>query len=103
VPGSIEHIALAAPLMIVCAIGQPFFATCIVLKTSMRGAGATHLVMRWAFASMIFYRIGVLHLLDQCELLNLTRVWMVMTCDTATQAGIFIWLHLRGDWLKARV
>lgn len=103
VPGSIEHIALAAPLMIVCAIGQPFFATCIILKTSMRGAGATHLVMRWAFASMLFYRVGVLHLLSHYELLDLTRVWWVMTCDTATQAGVFIWLHLRGDWLKAKV
>jgi putative MATE family efflux protein len=103
VPGSAEHIALAGSLMIVCAIGQPFFATCIILKTSMRGAGATHLVMRWAFASMIFYRIGVLHVMDHYQLLDLTRVWMVMTCDTATQAGIFIWLHLRGDWLKARV
>jgi len=103
VPGSMEHIALAAPLMIVCAIGQPFFATCIILKTSMRGAGATHLVMRWAFASMIFYRIGVLHVMNHFELLDLTRVWLVMTCDTATQAAIFIWLHLRGDWLRARV
>lgn len=103
VPGSAEHIALAAPLMIVCAVGQPFFATCIVLKTSMRGAGATHLVMCWAFASMIFYRIGVLHVMNQHEMLDLTRVWMVMTCDIITQAGIFIWLHLRGDWLRAKV
>lgn len=103
VPGSAEHIALAAPLLVVCAIGQPFFATCIVLKTSMRGAGATHLVMRWAFASMIFYRVGVLHLMNHHEMLDLAQVWMVMTCDIITQAGIFAWLHMRGDWLRAKV
>jgi len=103
VPGSEGYVDLAAPLLLVCAISQPFFATCIVLKTSMRGAGATHLVMRWSFASMLFYRILVLHLLAAQGWLNLTGVWIVMTVDIVTQAGVFIWLHLRGDWLRARV
>jgi len=103
VPGSEGHVGMAAPLLLVCALAQPFFATCIVLKTSMRGAGATHLVMRWSFASMLFYRILVLHLLASQGWINLTGVWIVMTVDIVTQAGIFIWLHLRGDWLRARV
>ncbi len=103
IPGSEGHVELAAPLLLVCAISQPFFATCIVLKTSMRGAGATHLVMRWSFASMIFYRILVLHLLAGQGWLNLTGVWIVMSADLVTQAVIFIRLHLRGDWLRARV
>ena len=103
VPGSEGHVELAAPLLLVCAISQPFFATCIVLKTSMRGAGATHLVMRWSFASMIFYRILVLHTLAHMGWISLTGVWIVMAVDLVTQAAIFIWLHLRGDWLRARV
>ena len=56
-PGSELHLRLAAPLLVVCALAQPFFATCIILKTSMRGAGATHIVMRWSFGSMFFYRV----------------------------------------------
>jgi|GEM_PF-5119151 len=30
-------------------MAQPFFATYIILKSAMRGAGATGMVMRWAF------------------------------------------------------
>jgi putative MATE family efflux protein len=102
-PGSDLHVGLAAPLLVVCAVAQPFFATCIVLKSSMRGAGATHLVMRWSFASLLFYRVLVLYTLSSMDLLTLTGVWIVLSLDILTQAGIFIWLHLRGDWLRARV
>ncbi len=102
-PGSDVHRQLAAPLLVVCAFTQPFFATCIVLKTTMRGAGATRMVMRWAFSSMIFYRIGVIWLLSQSEWLSLTSIWVVLGLDQLTQALIFTRLHLRGDWLRAKV
>ncbi|MGE9269367.1 MAG: MATE family efflux transporter, partial [Verrucomicrobiales bacterium] len=61
-PDSAMHVNLAAPLLIVCAVGQPFFASCIVLKTSMRGAGATGMVIRNSFGSMLFFRVGMLAL-----------------------------------------
>ncbi|RYD62743.1 MAG: MATE family efflux transporter, partial [Verrucomicrobiaceae bacterium] len=61
-PKSELHRHLASPLVLICAVAQPFFATCIILKTSMRGAGATTTVMRWSFGSMIFYRIGMMWL-----------------------------------------
>lgn len=53
-PRSGLHADLAGPLLVVCAFTQPFFATCIILKTTMRGAVATKLVMTWAFSSMLF-------------------------------------------------
>ena len=102
-PGSGLHLRLAAPLLVVCAMTQPFFATCIILKTSMRGAGATHLVMRWAFGSMLFYRVFVLCVLPEFVQITLTGVWMVMGLDLVTQAVIFSRLHFRGKWLDARV
>jgi len=102
-PGSELHAELAAPLLVVCALAQPFFATCIILKTSMRGAGATNMVMRWSFGSMIFYRVIVLTVLAKMEMLSLTGVWIVLTMDLITQAGIFIWLHFQGKWLGAKV
>jgi Na+-driven multidrug efflux pump len=102
-PGSELHIGLAAPLLVVCAMAQPFFATCIVLKTAMRGAGATGIVMRWSFASMLFYRVGLLWWLTQHQWLTLTGVWIVMSVDLFTQALIFTWLHFRGAWLHAKV
>jgi Na+-driven multidrug efflux pump len=102
-PGSGLHSQLAAPLLVVCALTQPFFATCIILKTSMRGAGATHIVMRWAFGSMLFYRVLVLSVLPEFVPLTLTGVWIVLGLDLLTQAVIFSRLHVRGAWLDARV
>jgi putative MATE family efflux protein len=102
-PGSELHLRLAAPLLVVCALAQPFFATCIILKTSMRGAGATHIVMRWSFGSMIFYRVLVLWAMEHFGVATLTRVWIVLSLDLFTQAIIFTRLHFRGKWLDARV
>jgi putative MATE family efflux protein len=102
-PGSEFHVKLAAPLLVVCAIAQPFFATCIILKTTMRGAGATRLVMRYAFSSMLFYRIGVLWVLSSYHFISLTGVWIVLSLDLFTQAILFTRLHFKGDWLDAKV
>ena len=102
-PGSGLHLELAGPLLVVCALSQPFFATCIILKTSMRGAGATNLVMRWAFSSMLFYRIGVLWVLSHFGWITLTGVWIVLGLDLLTQAIVFTRLHYKGAWLDAKV
>jgi Na+-driven multidrug efflux pump len=96
-------VTLAAPLLVVCAITQPFFATCIMLKTTMRGAGATRLVMRWAFTSMLFYRIVVLWVLSSFNLISLTGVWIVLSLDLFTQAIVFSRLHFKGQWLDTKV
>lgn len=102
-PGSELHLRLAAPLLLVCALAQPFFATCIILKTSMRGAGATHIVLRWSFGSMIFHRVIVLWAMDHFGVATLTRVWIVLSLDLFVQALVFAWLHVRGKWLDASV
>lgn len=102
-PGSEVHVELAGPLLVVCAVTQPFFATCIILKTTMRGAGATRLVMRWAFSSMLFYRIGVLWVLSSLDWISLTGVWIVLGVDLLTQAIVFSRLHFKGRWLDAKV
>lgn len=102
-PGSEVHLELAAPLLVVCALGQPFFATCIVLKTSMRGAGATGMVIRYAFGSMFFFRVLVLGLYAHFGTPSLRTVWIIMACDLVTQALIFSRLYFRGKWLDAKV
>lgn len=102
-PNSTLHRDLAAPLLLVCAIYQPFFATCIVLKTTMRVAGATGDVMRWSYGSMILFRVIVLWLLSKAGILTLWWVWMIFAADVFVQASIFSWLHFRGKWLKAKV
>lgn len=101
--GSAEHLHLAAPLLVVCAFSQPAFATCILLKTTMRGAGATPLVMKWAFSIMVFFRIGVLFYFKSTGYLTLIGVWTIFAIDLTVQAIVFSWLHFRGKWLEARV
>ncbi len=101
-PGSELHLRLAAPLLVVCAITQPFFATCIIMKTSMRGAGATRTVMLGSFSSMIFYRIIVLSLLPHFTQPTLIAVWIIFGLDLLTQAAIFTRLHFKGRWLDAQ-
>ncbi len=102
-PGSELHLRLAAPLLIVCAMAQPFFATCIILKTSMRGAGATAVVMRWSFGTMFFYRVLVLWVMPHFMTPTLIAVWIVFSLDQVTQAAIFSRLHFKGRWLDANV
>ena len=98
-----EHLSMATPLLIVCAFSQPAFATCILLKTTMRGAGATRLVMTWAFSIMLIFRIGVLSYWNATGTLTLVGVWTVFAIDLTVQALVFSWLHFRGNWLDARV
>lgn len=102
-PGSELHLHLAAPLLVVCAFSQPFFATGIILKTSMRGAGATRMVMQWSFAIMLFYRVLLLWVLVRHAGLTLTGVWVIFSLDLFTQSVVFARLHFRGKWLDARV
>ena len=102
-PASSMHVDLASPLLVVCAISQPFFATCIVLKTSMRGAGATAMVIYYAFGSMILIRVGVLAVASSLGLTSLLAVWIILALDMVSQAFIFTRLHFRGKWLDAKV
>jgi putative MATE family efflux protein len=100
---SLEHLQLATPLLVVCAFSQPAFATCILLKTTMRGAGATSMVMKYAFSIMIFFRVGVLWYLTSRGGLTLIQVWILFGVDLFVQAAAFSWLHFRGKWLQAQV
>jgi putative MATE family efflux protein len=102
-PGSELHLQLAAPLLVVTAFTQPLFATCIVMKTSMRGAGATRMVMTRSFASMLVFRVLVLWWAVANLGIGLTGVWIIFGCDMLVQSIMFTWLHFRGTWLGVSV
>ena len=99
-----EHFQnLAGPLVFLCGLSQPFLATALVMKTTMRGAGATKLVMRYSFSTMLFYRVLVVPLAVSFLGMGLTGIWVVMFVDVTTQALLFGRQHFKGDWLKAKV
>lgn len=95
--------SLAGPLVFLCGLSQPLLATALVMKTTMRGAGATRLVMRYSFSTMFFYRVIVVPVAVTFFGMGLTGIWIVMFIDVGTQAFFFARLHFKGDWLKAKV
>ena len=102
-PDSEHFQKLAGPLVFLCGLSQPFLATALVMKTTMRGAGASKLVMRYSFFTMLFYRVLVVPLAVSFLGLGLTGIWIVMFVDVGTQALLFGRLHFKGDWLKVKV
>ena len=84
---------------------QPFFATAMVMKMSMRGAGATVSVMVFSFGIMLVFRVGLLAAAFQYfgDQMTLTKVWLVMMLDLIVQAVVFVGVHFRGKWLDAEV
>ena len=102
-PDSEHFQKLAGPLVFLCGLSQPFLATALVMKTTMRGAGASKLVMRYSFSTMLFYRVLVIPLAVSFLGLGLTGIWIVMFVDVGTQALLFGRLHFKGDWLKVKV
>lgn len=82
---------------------QPFFATAMIMKISMRGVGATRTVMAGSFGVMIFVRIGLLTYASKYWDLDLMKVWLIMSSDLVLQAIVFVILHFRGKWLDTEV
>lgn len=84
---------------------QPFFATAMVMKMAMRGAGATVTVMALSFGTMLVVRVAVLAgaFYWWGESMTLLKVWWVMMADLIVQALVFTAVYYKGKWLDAEV
>lgn len=98
-----QLIAVAGPLVFICGIFQPALATTIVLKTCLRGAGATRIVMTCSFTCLILIRIIGITIYDAYFELTLIKIWTFMSIDLFIQAGVFIAIAFRGKWLETKV
>lgn len=94
---------IAAPVIRFVGLFQALTATMMVMKMSMRGAGATRTVTIYSFVSMGVIRIGLLWTVMHWWDVDLLGVWMVMMVDVLLQAIIFVRLHIKGDWLNTKV
>lgn len=104
-PGGGAQAEMAIEIIRIVGWSQPFFATAMVMKMSMRGAGATGIVMGASFSITLLTRVG---LLVACfyfyaEQMTLLKVWLLMILDLVVQAVVFTVLHFRGKWLDAEV
>ena len=79
--------------------------TAMVMKMSMRGAGATVLVMVSSFGTMLIFRVGALAAAFYYfgEHMTLTKVWLIMMTDLVVQSLVFTIVHFKGKWLDAEV
>ena len=104
-PNGGEQAEMAVEVLRYVGWVQPFFATAMVMKMSMRGAGATVSVMFFSFGIMLIFRVGLLAMSFQFfgDQMTLTKVWLVMMLDLIVQAIVFAVLHFRGKWLDAEV
>jgi len=96
-------IGLAAPLVFLCGLFQPILATTMILKLSLRGAGATKAVMAHSFISMIFFRGIMIPVAVTYWGAGLRAIWLIMFADVLVQALMFMRLHFKGDWVKTNV
>lgn len=102
-PGGGAQADMAVSLVMIVAFAQPFFATAMVMKNSMRGVGATGTVMFYSFATMFVFRVGLLTLVVKNYGADLKMIWYVFTLDIVVQALVFVWVHYRGKWMEKEV
>jgi putative MATE family efflux protein len=102
-PGGGPQADTAVSLVMIVAFAQPFFATAMVMKMSMRGAGATGTVMFYSFATMFLFRIGLLTFMVRHYGADLKMIWYIFTLDIIIQASVFTWVHYRGKWMNKEV
>lgn len=102
-PDTALFASLAGPLVFLCGLSQPILATAMILKSSLRGAGATRLVMVYAFSSMLFFRGLVVPIAVTQFGVGLTGIWVIMFVDVGVQAILFSRVHFQGRWLKTEV
>lgn len=96
-------IALAVPLVFLCGIFQPALATTMIMKTSLRGAGATRTVMIWSFSCLILFRIVGITAYNEIAELTLIAIWTFMSIDLFVEAILFATISFKGKWLDTKV
>ena len=94
---------VAVGIIHIFAFAQPLFATAMVMKMSMRGAGDTRTVMIFSFTVMILIRGGVLGFCSTLPNATIHGAWWIMSLDLFVQAIVFIILHFRGKWAQVKV
>ena len=90
-------------MVMIVAFTQPFFATAMIMKNSMRGVGATGTVMLYSFSTMFLFRVGLLTLVVHYYGADLKMIWYVFALDVMIQSLVFVWVHYRGKWMDKEV
>lgn len=102
-PDTAEHLLLAPPLLKIAAPVMPMFAVCIILGSSMQGAGDTRATAFINFSGLLTTRLVGAYVLAFPMGLGLNGVWIAMMADLALRGLIFLLYYRTGRWAKLQV
>ena len=84
---------------------EPFFAACIVMKMSLRGAGDTRRVMFISYGIMGFFRVVCTWVWFKLapETMTLWGIWLLFAFEMAVQSTILYKIVKGRSWTKLQV
>ena len=103
--GSQALVDTARPVVQLFLIAEPVYATMMLFKTSLRGAGDTRRVMYVTYTCMGIFRFVVLFLWNRyCpESITLVGIWSLFVLDMAIQSVILYRLVTGLKWTRKKV
>ena len=95
----------ARPVVQLFLVAEPVYATMMLFKTSLRGAGDTRRVMYVTYGCMGIFRFGVLFLWHTYwpETISLVGIWSLFVLDMAVESAILYRLFTGMKWARRKV
>jgi len=95
-------VPLAADLVRIMGLAQPFGAAALILSGGLRGAGATLSVMAATALGMWAVRLGLTSVLLHHGW-GAAGAWWAVLADSALRAAVLAWIFARGRWKWIRL
>lgn len=103
--GNMTLIDTGIPVLRTMLLVEPFFAACIVMKMSLRGAGDTRRVMFISYGIMGFFRVVCTWVWFKLapETMTLWGIWLLFAFEMAVQSAILYKIVKGRSWTKLQV
>jgi len=106
-----DVVPLAAELLRITAIAQPFLAVLIILSGALRGAGDTRTNLAITMIGFLAIRIPLATYLTQTDFIVLDTfyvggvygAWYAMLLDNFVRCGLVTWRFFHGGWKRIEV
>ncbi|MFI4861355.1 MAG: MATE family efflux transporter [Phycisphaerales bacterium JB063] len=102
-PSTPIHLELAPPLLKIAAPVMPMFAVCIIIGSSMQGAGDTKATAVINFSGLLTTRLIGAYVLAFPLGFGLRGIWIGMMADLAIRGLLFLAYYRTGRWAHAKV
>lgn len=91
----------AAVPMVLAAVTQPFMAYATVMRTALRGAGATGVVLGVTLLGTLVVRFPIAYLATVHGHMGLVGIWLGCAADWIIEAATFAWILRSGAFDRA--